>query len=126
MAVPLLKTKLYIPTVRPGLVTRPRLVERMNEGLHAGHKLTLISAPAGYGKTTLLSEWIAALADTPSDEPSPQVCWLALDHDDNDPIRFLTYLIAALELDERIGHHVSSFLHAFQPQAASVQALLAA
>ena len=59
MAVPLLKTKRYIPPVRPGLVSRPRLVERLDEGLRSGHKLTLISVPAGFGKTTLLSEWIA-------------------------------------------------------------------
>jgi len=54
MATPLLKTKLYIPSVRPELVSRPRLIERLNAGLH--RKLTLISAPAGFGKTTLLSE----------------------------------------------------------------------
>ena len=59
MAVPLLKTKLYIPPVRPGLVSRPRLIEQLDEGLRTGRKLTLISAPAGFGKTTLLSEWIA-------------------------------------------------------------------
>jgi LuxR family maltose regulon positive regulatory protein len=56
MPTPLLTTKLHIPPVRPELVTRPRLLERLNAGLH--HKLTLISAPAGFGKTTLLSEWI--------------------------------------------------------------------
>ncbi len=54
MVTPLLTTKLYIPLVRPGLVSRPRLIERLNEGLM--RKLTLISAPAGFGKTTLLSE----------------------------------------------------------------------
>jgi ATP/maltotriose-dependent transcriptional regulator MalT len=56
MTTPLLRTKLYIPPVRPELVSRPRLIERLNAGLH--RKLTLISAPAGFGKTTLLSEWI--------------------------------------------------------------------
>ena len=55
MITPLLTTKLYIPRVRPELVSRPRLIERLNDGLH--RKLTLISAPAGFGKTTLLSEW---------------------------------------------------------------------
>jgi LuxR family maltose regulon positive regulatory protein len=55
MTMPLLTTKLYIPPLRPELVSRPRLVERLNAGLH--RKLTLISAPAGFGKTTLLSEW---------------------------------------------------------------------
>jgi len=57
MATPLLTTKFYIPPVRPGLVSRPRLSERLNEGLM--HKLTLVSAPAGFGKTTLLSEYAA-------------------------------------------------------------------
>jgi len=59
MATPLLKTKLYIPSVRPELVSRPRLIERLNEGLCLGRRLTLIAAPAGFGKTTLLSEWVA-------------------------------------------------------------------
>jgi hypothetical protein len=59
MAAPLLTTKLYIPPPRSNLVPRPNLVLRLDEGLQLGHKLTLISAPAGFGKTTLLSEWIA-------------------------------------------------------------------
>jgi len=87
VTTPLLKTKLYIPPPRPELVSRPRLIERLNEGLH--RKLTLISAPAGFGKTTLVSEWVAAC-----DRPA---AWLSLDEGDNDPTRFLTYLIAALQ-----------------------------
>ncbi len=63
MPAPLLLTKLYIPPPRPELVPRPRLIERLNAGQH--RKLTLISAPAGFGKTTLLSEWIAALLSLP-------------------------------------------------------------
>ena len=58
MPTPLLQTKLYIPPVRPEMVLRPRLLERLDEGLRLGRKLTLVSAPAGFGKTTLLSEWI--------------------------------------------------------------------
>ena len=57
MSTPILATKLYIPPPRPRVVPRPRLIERLNEGLH--RKLTLISAPAGFGKTTLVSEWVA-------------------------------------------------------------------
>jgi LuxR family maltose regulon positive regulatory protein len=65
VSTPILTTKLYIPPTRPELVPRPRLIERLNEGLH--RKLTLISAPAGFGKTTLVSSWIADLRSTISD-----------------------------------------------------------
>ena len=92
MTTPLLETKLYIPPTRPELVPRPRLIERLNVGLHG--KLTLISAPAGFGKTTLLSEWIAGC------KPSARVAWLSLDEGDNDLARFLTYLVAALRTIE--------------------------
>jgi len=71
-------------------VPRPRLIERLNAGLHC--KLTLISAPAGFGKTTLLSEWIH------SGVSSREYGWLSLDEDDNDPTRFLSYLVAALQM----------------------------
>src|SRR5436189_6428599 len=58
--IPILATKLYIPPLRPNVILRPRLTERLNEGLH--RKLTLISAPAGFGKTTLVSAWLASLS----------------------------------------------------------------
>ena len=87
--MPILATKLYIPSPRPQVVPRPRLVERLNEGLSSRRKLTLISAPAGFGKTTLLSEWIVRCGQP--------VAWLSLDEGDNDPARLLTYLIAALQ-----------------------------
>jgi LuxR family transcriptional regulator, maltose regulon positive regulatory protein len=87
MSQPLLVTKLYIPPTRPDIVLRSRLIERLNEGLHC--KLTLISAPAGFGKTTLVSQWITAC-----DRP---VAWLSLDDEDNDLTRFLMYFIAALQ-----------------------------
>ncbi len=91
MPAPILATKLYIPPPRPGIVPRPRLVQRLNEGLAAGRTpgVALISASAGFGKTTLVSEWIAG-----SKRP---VAWLSLDEGDNDPTRFLTYLVAALQ-----------------------------
>ena len=85
----LLRTKLFVPPVRPNLVPRPQLLERLNQGLHLGHKLTLISAPAGFGKTTLVSEWVTGL-----ERPA---AWLSLDEDDNDIGRFLAYLVAALQ-----------------------------
>ena len=97
MSVPLLITKLYIPPVRPELVPRPRLVERLNAELH--RKLTLISAPAGFGKTTLLTEWIGGV-DRPTAQPS-------LDAGFNGPVRFWRYVIAALQtVDVTIGETV--------------------
>src|SRR5512139_2649447 len=89
MSAHLLATKLYLPPIRPGLVIRPRLLRRLDEGLHC--KLTLLSAPAGFGKTTLLADWAAGLSGR------AQVAWLTIDQADNDPRRFLEYFIAALQ-----------------------------
>ena len=121
MAAPLLQTKLFIPPARPGLVRRPRLIERLNEGALPGRKLILISAPAGFGKTTLLSEWNHALdahrppLDAGGDTPV-RVAWLSLDEDDNDPARFLTYTIAALQTTgTEIGQGVLSVLQSPRP-----------
>ena len=101
MAAFLLNTKLYIPPVRSELVPRPRLTERLDAGLRG--KLTLVSAPAGYGKTTLVSDWIAR-----SQVP---VAWLSLDASDNDVARFLSYLIAALhKIDPYIGIDIQPIL----------------
>jgi LuxR family maltose regulon positive regulatory protein len=83
----LLLTKLFAPQVRPSCVARPALVARLNQAL--GGKLTLISAPAGFGKTTLVGEWLQQV-----DRP---FAWLSLDDGDNDPNRFLTYLTGALQ-----------------------------
>ena len=90
----ILRTKLFIPPLRPNLVPRPRLIERLNQGLQLGRKLTLVSAPAGFGKTTLVSEWIAGCEQIPA---CAGTAWLSLDEGDNDPTRFLAYLIAALQ-----------------------------
>jgi LuxR family maltose regulon positive regulatory protein len=92
MATPLLQTKLYIPSTRPGMVSRPHLIARLREGL--SRKLTLVSAPAGFGKTTLLSEWIQGLDSV---APSVSAAWLSLDEGDNELARFLTYIAAALQ-----------------------------
>jgi LuxR family maltose regulon positive regulatory protein len=113
MFAPILTTKLYIPPQRSDAVPRPRLLTRLNAGLAAGCKLTLISAPAGFGKTTLLSEWISRRgAGTP---PLQHVAWLSLDEGDNDPVRFLTYLVAALQQAyEAIGQSVPGLLQSSQ------------
>jgi len=108
MSAPILATKLYIPPPRSKIVLRPRLIERLNEGLSSGRKLTLISAPAGFGKTTLVSEWIA--------DCGRPVAWLSLDEGDNDPVRFITYLVAALQtIKAGIGDGLLPALQSPQP-----------
>src|ERR1700694_47848 len=106
MAIPILATKLYIPPPPPKVVLRARLVERLSEGLR--RKFTLISAPAGFGKTTLVSAWVAS-----SDRA---VAWLSLDEGDNDPTRFLVYLVAAVRtIAPTIGEGLLSPLQSPQP-----------
>jgi LuxR family transcriptional regulator, maltose regulon positive regulatory protein len=149
MSTPILTTKLYIPPHRPKVVFRPRLIERLNEG--RGCKLTLISAPAGFGKTTLLSEWVnqkdeggrpapsttsgqalsevQGMKDESGKTPHPsQVAWLSLDEGDNDPARFLTYFIAALQTlglaDGKIGEGALRALQS--PQPPSTESILTA
>jgi LuxR family maltose regulon positive regulatory protein len=118
MTTSILVTKLFIPPTRPDLVPRPRLVERLDGGLH--HKLTLISAPAGFGKTTLVSAWVDALRrDTPKENQN-KIAWLSLDEGDKDTARFLSYFIAALiqieGIDATFGNGALSMLQSPQPQ----------
>lgn len=102
----ILKTKIVVPPRREDLVARPRLLEQLNK--NSGGKLTLISAPPGFGKTTLLTEWCATLTQP--------VCWLNLDAADNDPTRFLTYVSAALEhVSPNLGELMRSMLYSLQP-----------
>jgi LuxR family maltose regulon positive regulatory protein len=106
MSAQILATKLYIPPPRSKIVLRPRLIKRLNEGLQC--KLTLISAPAGFGKTTLVSEWLVG-----SQRP---VAWLSLDEEDSEPLRFLTYLVAALQtISPNIGKGFLAILQSPQP-----------
>jgi LuxR family maltose regulon positive regulatory protein len=141
MPTQLLTTKLYIPPVRPGLVSRPRLIERLNAGLRSGRKLTLISAPAGFGKTTLLSEWVGQILDigdwrldSGETSPSPisnlqsQVSWVSLDKGDNDLVRFLAYFVAALQISNIQSPNIGArVLSAFQaPQPPPVESVLTA
>ncbi|RPI33998.1 MAG: hypothetical protein EHM70_04335 [Chloroflexota bacterium] len=107
MPVSLLTTKLHLPLGREGQVARPRLIDKLDQAWLPGIRLILVSAPAGYGKTTLLAEWMAHLRETgfhPGEKggptPSPkqlQSAWLTLDEGDNSPLRFLSYLVAALK-----------------------------
>jgi LuxR family transcriptional regulator, maltose regulon positive regulatory protein len=116
MPTSLLVTKFYIPHPHPELVSRPDLVKRLNAGLNQslgfGRKLTLISAPAGFGKTTLVSEWVDHFQSSSSRESQidTRIAWISLDNDDNDPERFLTYLIASLRRAEGISAAVGESL----------------
>jgi LuxR family maltose regulon positive regulatory protein len=108
MPTPILATKLYIPPPRPKIVFRSRLVEQLNEGLQRSPGVTLISAPAGFGKTTLISEWLVSC--------KRPAAWLSLDEGDNELTRFLTYLVAALQtMAPKIGERVLEDLQSAQP-----------
>jgi ATP/maltotriose-dependent transcriptional regulator MalT len=110
--IALLETKLYVPRPRRGLVPRPRLSERLDRG--TASKLVLVSAPAGFGKTTLLTEWLAARPATLAGEPL--AAWLSLDRADNDPASFWTYVIAALRtVASGVGESALTLLDAPQP-----------
>ena len=111
---PLLATKLHVPHPRTDLVSRPHLVERLQQGMERA--LTLVSAPAGFGKTTLLAQWLARSAIP--------AAWLSLEAEDNDSTRFLSYLIAALQtLDAQLGTTALALLRT--PQPPSPEAVLA-
>lgn len=97
----LLSTKLYIPRARPGLVPRPRLLRLLNASPH--RKLTLLSAPAGFGKTTLVADWVCS--------SNREVAWVSLDEGDNDLTLFLRYLIAALQqVEGSVGQRLQQVL----------------
>jgi LuxR family maltose regulon positive regulatory protein len=117
MATSILVTKLFIPPTRTELVPRPELVDRFNNGLD--RKLTLISAPAGFGKTTLVSHWLENLQNS----QTVKVAWLSLDEDDNDPVRFLTYFVTALNKasnpENALGSGALSILQSPQPPGAT-------
>jgi len=112
-SIPLLTTKLYAPAWRSDLVSRPRLVEQLQTGID--RKLTLISAPAGFGKTTVLGEWVSSCGRP--------VAWFSLNEADSDTSRFLTYLIAALQrVSVATGVGILSALRS--PQPPSLEAML--
>ncbi len=117
MDMPILLTKLHVPGRRPDTVSRSRLLDRLDAGLRARRRLTLISAPAGYGKTTVATDWLHA-------QTSP-FTWVGLDEADNDPHRFLTYLIAALErVDPAYGTGARSLLRGAQSTGTAPLTLL--
>ncbi len=137
MTDPLLTTKLQLPILRKDAIPRGRLIERLSTDLWQENgfvrKLTLVSAPAGFGKTTLVSEWLSALTFAPSQSnplgpPSlgdklgeapnggVRAAWLSLDDSDNDPVRFLTYIIAALrQIQPEFGRQTQAIMQLPQP-----------
>lgn len=115
MAIEILATKLYLPPLPPKAVLRPRLIERLNEGLTASRKLALVSAPAGFGKTTVVGEWIASCG-----RPA---AWLSLDEGEHDLPRFLTYLVAALQtISANMGERALAALQS--PQSPPIESIL--
>ena len=113
VSTPILTTKLYRPRPRPDLITRPHLLDRLMEAAH--RPLTLLSAPAGFGKTSLLSAWLS--------QTDARVAWLALDDGDNDPARFWAYVLAALQtVDPDLGGDLQALL--LTPQPPTFDALL--
>jgi LuxR family maltose regulon positive regulatory protein len=119
MPTSLLTTKFFIPSTRPELVLRPRLIEQLNGGLH--RKMTLISAPAGFGKTTLVCEWVDNIRLDAKKEHQRvfRIAWISLDESDNDAIRFLNYLLTALSRtagnEPALGGAALSMLQSPQP-----------
>lgn len=103
----IIKTKINVPALRRSLVSRKRLMNLLSEGIRQRRQLTVVSAPAGFGKTTLVSEWIAS-----NEIPA---AWISLDEGDDNPSRFLTYLIAALQtLFSGLGDDILSALRSSQ------------
>ena len=114
MSDTLLATKFYIPTRQANVVIRQRLMEKLDESIQHGDRLILISTPAGYGKTTLLGEWIH--------RSKYSAAWLSLDEGDNDPVKFMTYLIYALrKINPEIGETALSNLPSSQTQISNTQ-----
>jgi ATP/maltotriose-dependent transcriptional regulator MalT len=120
--MPLLTTKFHIHPLRPNPVPRQRLIDRLNAGL--GSKLSLISAPAGFGKTTLVSEWVnnLRLSVAEDDRTINRIAWLSLDDSDNDHVRFLAYFISAIGTAQTkegpggtVGNGALGLLHSPQP-----------
>lgn len=109
MPYQVLSTKLYIPPIQSSLVQRPRLVQHLENGYQSGKLVTLVSAPAGFGKTTVIREWIT------DKDFGKSFGWLSLDDGDNDPVRFLTYLVAAIQkVNAEVGQSILTSLNSSQ------------
>lgn len=115
MSTTLLATKLFIPPPQKSLVVRSRLLDKLNASLDPGCRLTLVCAPAGFGKTTLVSTWAGSFKSS-KNGPLPAVAWLSLGEDDNDPLLFWSYVVSALQsAREGIGKQALAMLQAVSP-----------
>lgn len=109
--IPLLTTKLFIPSVKTQLVARPKLIQKLNDA--AEHRLILVTAPAGYGKTTLLAAWVAQ-----QDHP---VAWVSLDQSENDPLSFIAYVVGALQnVDAGMCQTANGLIQSSEPPAIEI------
>jgi LuxR family maltose regulon positive regulatory protein len=124
MSTPLMATKLFIPPAGKNLVLRLRLLEKLDRGLSPGCHLIVVSAPAGYGKTTLLSTWLAHLKSSEY-HPSPLIAWLTLEGSDNDPNTFWSYIISSLQAQQDgLGGKAQNLLQ--PPNPPDLEGILAA
>ena len=114
----LLESKYRVPTRRPNAVARPRLAERLSAASQS--ELTVLSAPAGFGKTTALTEWLATVPAEAS-----FIAWLSLDHRDNDPALFWTYVVTAMQTaTDGVGEGASQMLASSSPPTEAALAAL--
>lgn len=127
----LLSTKYQIPPVGTRPIQRHSLLQKLNDGFQLGRRLMLICAPAGYGKTTLVCEWVSQIggsgnaAGSNPEPPAPRVAWLTCDPEDNDLARYLTYLVAALrQVHPGLGEGLLSSFHASKSPAPNALATL--
>jgi LuxR family maltose regulon positive regulatory protein len=115
MSIPILTTKLYVPPLRSNIVQRQRLFDKLSNGFKTGRKLTLISAPAGFGKSTLMSAWL--------ETNTIPIAWLSLDERDRDAACFISYLVAAMQtVKSGIGLSLQDILQS--PQALQIENIL--
>ena len=122
--MPVLGTKLHVPAMRRRLVPRPRLTDRLRVGPASMPRLVLVSAPAGFGKTTLIAQWLAA-SERGEAGPSPRVAWLSLDAEDSEPRRFVTHLVAAIQASSpQVGAEALALLDSDQAGQAALVSLV--
>ena len=115
MSIPILETKLFIPAPSQERLIRSRLHRALDAGLQGGHHLILVSAPAGFGKTTLIADWLKQVSTLKKPLANNNMAWFSLDSNDNELNRFLLYLVAALQqIDPDLGRDLENMLQSTQ------------